>query len=913
MNKKLLCVVLGIMMVIVLIPNAQAASWNPWPCENECNLGESRCTEQGNMMEECGDYDTWVDWDSCYEWPPGDGRGETNCPHGCTGGDGTPVVCQRTDPCAGWDVCIPGSRPKCGGVNNDEIVTCNKNSFGCYTWKSSGYTCPNGCSGGTCLTSEGYDCSNCNPGESKCVGDVVFYCRRVEEGSECFDWKSDPFSAKSCIYGCIEEGSTAYCLERTGETDCNDCEIDETRCHPDDDNFMQVCHVRNIDENGCNRWPPDNKIPIFEGMYDDVSWCPLGCTYGFCRAPIDLPTDPDRFVCDAECNIGETACRPGGIISTCLYDAEVGCNVWGEERECKSGVCVSGGCAKETEQGYNFNLLPVSSNYTYWYDTDNIAVDDLGQIYLEAMTIELSDDAANNNHIYIFNPDGGYTSKCNISTIICKSLYHDGDSLFCRNLTSVMSINIEDCSITHIFPAENIPAGSNYPDEAFTGNRTNFFLLGTDGINMTDPSGNEIYDFCLIDDNAKCLPDTTHPNEYQMTYFKGKIYQLDNIYTNDSLFISDNAVMQTYKPDGEYLGYIDISRDSTAIPIYITSDSRHIYLKWDQSIDSGATKLGETTMIEVWKEETFCDNECHNGSSECQGTLLDMGIKPYAVDCVQDDNGCWKWGTKPDDRKLCIFGCKERWINHRLKEAYCGEDRICPNEGCIPNTRKCDFTNTYSQTCVLNTENRCYEWGNIINCGLGRCSSGNCRLLDDICIEGTSKCENNIILNPFGPIYGEKLRTQNYVRPCAWEDGKWQWSNNRDLWTPCYNSICNQSFNPVTNITIGECVLQNQGDYALQESYEEWVISFQIMAGCNKDVLGNWNCDIFSGVTWSAIFIIIIIVACFALTKEWKLTMIAGLIGLLLSLAMGWLPLIVGIVLVVFVGILWFLKLRGGG
>jgi outer membrane protein assembly factor BamB len=322
------------------------------PCQNECMLGQKRCTPGTSLeFQTCGDPDA----DTCLAWVP-----DGSCAPGqvCSGGDcvtGCEDECSREgattcapapqnglltcgdhddDPCLEWGgyqgcpagqscsagLCVAGCQDECGPLNQQRcaappangLETCgNFDADSCLEW--GGFqACPGGqtCSGGACSSSCQDDCQ----GTARvCDGNGFKVCGYFD-ADPCLDW--------SGVTAC---GAHQICQDGRCVLACSDqCPAPETRrCSGSGaDEGWDRCYDWNGD--GCLEW----------GGHTN---CGVGnrCENGAC---VDA--------CTPDCSVqGVQVCHGTGYRVCGQYDADA-CLDWSSDIPCGAGeTCSNGVCS----------------------------------------------------------------------------------------------------------------------------------------------------------------------------------------------------------------------------------------------------------------------------------------------------------------------------------------------------------------------------------------------------------------------------------------------------------------------------------------------------------------------------------------------------------------------------------------
>lgn len=984
-NKKYFVVFVGFLLFLNAY-SAEAAWWNPFPCVNDCIEGQLDCREDHQSAWRCGDYDTLADFDRCLEFPPKSNQDAVqDCPFGCidevTGQNyqsidlggwpgigtlpwstfGPGDICMTTDPCASGESCQPGDS-RCGrkcpearklaglgckdtGDWIEASFFCKKavrggTELNCYEFvfdDINARECPFGCDfgsgsqpgSGKCLDQNQRDLSTCVPSISEC-DESRFYVREcVDENLDgVYHLEEDANDMTFCPHGCAEDYSIdgmAYCKDKGGAIDCNQCLFGGTRCNPNNEQYMQWCWEQ--DAQGCSKWTTD--YSRFTDKFGDSfhrnygQHCPFGCHLGKCRANPE-PDVPNLDACSFE---GETTCAgDNSYVKFCEKDAQ-GTLVWGNRKKCLSGKCVNRACVVATGKGFDQQTLGFPTNEILLLQVYGMSGDS-NRIYVAALT-DIVGILGNRNTLITFDGNFSYRKHCflNDTDIVTGSgVTSITDTLYMTSAVNELTILDDDC-----VNSSTISLNRNASSTGFlTNNGTHFFIRAntTDGLNVYDISGNYQYSICLIEDTKTFCRDN----------------QNDIVFLDDRLYLTsqENSVasLETYGTTGYYFG-----EENLTVPTGFTASTVNIGL-------SGITAIGDKLymiwtriqtsipnfLISVYFLDSSCRNTCNENGSRCAGFN-----KEYVSQCVETPNGCFKYfdevqnlypGTQFDvSMQNCgATQCKEYWENHFVLKAFCDQDVSC-EDVCELGQNGCDsfrtaaevagkwnregldvadelankFTGSrYRVKCILkdspvpfNLGRKCFGWADPFDaqtnsslyefCGQSRtCVDGECIIAPNDCSENETHCE----------VRGDL----EFVVPCGnvLERLTWSWGNRTECEGPCF-----ESFSITTNKRTGECLAKNSSAWITTTLTKNAVAEFEQW----------WN------ILWpdplSQLFIVLCLsVAAFALLARagWQIGVGGGLAVFLGHLSTGWIGswFLFGVLAVL--GIVFLPKLiRGGG
>ncbi|RLB59179.1 MAG: hypothetical protein DRI34_02720 [Deltaproteobacteria bacterium] len=271
-------------------------------CSDACQSGERRCSDRGDDIELCANYDA----DPCLEWGVIDTCGDDEkCENGSCVED-----CKNECEPQGARICQndasgnPGYRV-CGEYDSDS----------CLEW-SPITTCPSGqsCSNGQCSET----CTDdCEVGERECFGAGWHECGEAGDGDSCRDWLGE----QPCEDWEVCDPTTAQCV-----VNCQDAcgPASSQRCN-DDNSGYQVCGNWNADP--CLEWSGDNLCPTGQICDPAINDC--------------------RDDCSNECpTSGAKQCLDSDTWQICGNWDSDSCLEWDTGTDCDSGyVCSNGTCA----------------------------------------------------------------------------------------------------------------------------------------------------------------------------------------------------------------------------------------------------------------------------------------------------------------------------------------------------------------------------------------------------------------------------------------------------------------------------------------------------------------------------------------------------------------------------------------
>jgi len=881
-------------------------------CNHDCQIGERACDKSGNYMISCGDYDSWFDFDQCYEWSPEDKSYWHYCSYGCRN-----AICWQTNPCDIGDACIEGTT-RCGGttirgVSVEAVFPCKYNEdMGCWLWSPEPIqVCEpplySECGSGACVTYEQGQESECSKRQSKCASDFIVGCEDPNMDNV-WTWETNPDDWYPCEFGCTEKNGRGQCMDQKGDTPGIDCISGSTRCNPGYPDYIQVCGLD-------SEW-------IIDPDPDPNRYCEFGCHLGFCNR------EPDPEIECYNCTLGDTRCAGAGdYVRECAFDVLTGCNAWIKSYPCDSGRCENGVCVERGQHGFITDISEIN-------DTIHGITHDNRYVYVFGREWE---DRFLNYSVYRLTYDLQIVDKFNISgyeDILYTDLSYDGNNLWASRRVNVSHFQLtqfdsDGTLINNYYVFVNTSGGfSGFSKWGGIAIDDTFIYLGSHSNSLNDDRSIVTYYRTNMTNSSITLCTLGNPNdpdsdcEYNqffdsLLYNNGKIYIFSRSLSglgggSFSTRNWQNTKVEIYGTDGFYYGTFNVTdMPNVANNEYVGIDyiDNKFYFLHPNRKDPENSNL-PTPRIEVRYDFTVCDNECFDESSKCGG----IGNN-YIIPCVQDSYDCWKWyqgdwmcTLLTCDVTQCQYGCEERWENHRIKKAYCKSASGC-QDICEPNEVACSEDGKYVKECEYryvwqNYENsiipvggQCWTWEDSIDwefCGFGECINGHC-VQADKCTENETDCFIYPLTDSNPDLRGtEHLITCRDIN----NDGFYEWDTNN--MTLCYWG-CNVTIvNSTTNQSIASCINQSGDFINLKNTITESSVWMGIMF---PDPISKYMLVLVINII---IFIILTVYG------QWEFGLLGISMVTILTSLIGWMPFEVIILGIVFSGIFIYTKISGG-
>lgn len=971
--NKIILILFGL-SILFLIPQNTQAGWYGLPrcedsflgwvglcCQDECHIGEIVC--KGDYQMVCGDYDTYYDWDQCYEFPQEDSLAKY-CPYGCEiVGAGTPI-CWTSPPDPNAQGCSEGET-RCGG-DGDDIIECVYNPA-TETWGwgvgnsvvNCRLTYGTQCVDGVCQDANEYHCSTCAPRKLYCRDDNVAPCLR-NPVTGCLEVSNNPSDFHPCPNGCID----GTCKDEDGNAVEQSCIIGDARCSSEIEDYLEFC--RDTDSDGTGEWAGIEPayLPLC-GLNSPGEQCRKGryCDFG-CHIDQCNPDPTPDFQCDFVCTPDETRCTGMGEVAYCkeVTNAEgIDCPVWAYTEACASGECRNGACIETTTKGYIFepqeNIVdlfgfpgtPISSRVQDVYAEEILGLSGTNErlyTFISNVTVgtayyivEFNENGTVKNK-FLVNESTGFVHEKKIH-----DLAFDGSKLWLLGINydgsdnnMIYAFNPSSGAVSYNWSVSGNPYNGVTGFGAIAANETYVFLLNTSGINIYDHNGNYKGNFCLVGNNTGCASinhtymyfDNVRERFYVL-YEKhvvrnsaGTYYPKNNVLPSPLDWTYDTEV-QEYDMSGLYYGTFDLDEG----PPYngITKYRNQFFFLETKTIPSVSpiTNLpevngGQRFRFHVWYDIGTCKNECVNGSSKCTGSL-----KNYKVDCVENVYGCNEWERglfNLENTQYCPYGCSEEWLNHKYIVATCNDNPSCTNV-CNQSQTRCTADGRSYVDCVyrsppylIGSEQQCWMWDDDVNgtpCLSGICDpfTGQCEDDGNTCMAGDTKCFTVTadFLATDIPRLGFSGSTwyvgDELLLSCLDIDGDGDLEFDR-WYTPKYCQWgCNESIiNGTTNQTTASCYNLSGTFQPMKNSINELKVWFAEILFPATDPGARYA---LTG------FLIIIFVIISTVSIDWRFGVAYGAFAALVTAAVNFMPFALIFLSIALSAIILYVKLSGGG
>jgi len=863
--------------------------------------------------------------------------------------------------------CLPGQTLCHASGSSSHILGCIDLGGGCYDWHyvaTPQNFCPYGCKQigtgiGVC-NSPPSKCSNiCNVGYQKCIGNTVTSC--VIGSNNCPEWSSDPNKNRVCgpKSECVESGAFAFCKESR--------EVCKDECYEG----MYICGIPpgykgtktnfripcgNFDTDPCLEYANSPSAILTSKK---IQFCPLGCTQIGTGIAV-CNTKPTK--CPTDCLKGMTACDPNSNnVLTCKdYDND-GCNEWRDPKSSTAGqlFCpygcetIGSGIARcghpieppkklpfEPPGGQTMDTLwgftmapqsPGSSVLAYYV----ISTDDLNVIaYLTKIRMEdfeilsqvditkqvfpnylskyypccittdgqyiyVGDSDSVNNTIYQFLLNGSYTG---INSTIEPSVL---------NLSTDDSMQYIKGNFYHVNGSNITLLSSNFADLLNNVNITEAF----EGFFTESIAYDRTEDLIWITAKTKRLATSYSDDTIMLRFYTNLTFK--DVFFNFTEFVEKNNFFDRVK-SRTHSGETSLNIRGELEIVDIDFLNNELYVLFERESIGFLTTTQELLFYKFTRADIRQKDRCFPSQTKCSGGTSKLEYpNPYILKCVKMKDGHYGYSNKPGDMTYCPFGCI---FNETTLKSVCRNEikpGECPTSSERGKQRQCTLGsyqcigNTWRQNCIQSSYNaNCYIWNESLEwCGVGSCKQGNCVACRDECKMGDSKCvmvsaKSKGLTTPATPsaegshyVVGCTHETNLYSSICTlWPDPRWQNANA----TRCQFG-CRTVFDDKSNQTIASCAEPPTGSHEVRNRFNElftWADTFA------PDMASK---------TFVFMFVIIIAGGTATLsTRKWQIGAFISVLMLLVGFAIGWLPLIMLIALIIFSGIFIWRKIFGG-
>lgn len=976
--KKLLMGSIILLVSIMMIPQAEASIFGSAPCENfdwwdvtsyggllpnccdhDCELGDQICV--GSYQVDCGDYDTFSDWDACWEYPEWGTEATYGdfCDYGCTqigNQDEGKTVCYNTNPCieAGGDLCFQGeyrcSQQMVEGKLDWVSFSCDRDDNGCWRWLglAGDYdVCPNGCkSDGTCATPDQDVC------KSECFAETQEKCdengnilRCRFDNNDCGYW--DLNDAYPCPSGSCDP-VTDSCFDEFGNP------LAEFGCK----SLTRRCGWNDAIRNNLYICEPGDPI----NQWSLINECDYGCYNGLCSSePIDGEVDQ-------VCAEGEKRCHEG-LEMECAYDTNAGINLWTIARDCYSGKCVNGECVQSISGGNVFRL-----NSTGYNNARGITIGNENEIYLAVdwntnNTIIRYDSALETYDIIYTFDDATYND-----TNPCTGFECLGDIAYREDTDTITWIDYYWGSATQIYSeVTEIDKTGNVIRSDFTGSdieldehvvptieainiRVNsetveaIAALETKWDDEDDDIDSEahgiVFEFWKDGTSLKRTNDANHQCTQENTSTCTQIYESPdfdglNDYVmypllaysseNDRLYVLYSGIESGTRIEPEICEYSLQSEcsypaqtcdiESFLFGCFNIDPPMNEYLGFDYKngkfylLDSHYSTLGSQpdVFMKIIDSPYTCKTECNPEAQQC--TKDGLGY----VDCIEVSPGCWKYfspgfstgwyDSSQYQVNLCNSDefCEEFWANHKIKKARCTPYSLV-NTSCVTGELSCSSDKNWV-ACVERVVNARGDvklaWNTISDpIGVQGTDWGICNF-PSICSNGQCVYEDHCEIGE-SQCFTHPTTSVQYKEECT----NYTVNNNTiNIWDSINREPCEFGCVPI-NITnemrIVDCLSMDTFTAGTQSSFAE------IENWANEDIAGT---NPLVRYVIGAGIVILIIIGSMMINREItaQLLNFIGISSAMIVTIMGLLPFELLYAILVYLGLTIFQHIRGGG